>query len=189
MGCSKWRAHHHGGHLHCGHLNLAQSRLSVFLTMILLFTYLFYCLNGLCESSPSPVYYDHQTPNLATTTTNNNNKLPLDVGKDEDVAAASSHQDDSPVPVRLNSDHHLIVNDDVDSTLQKLGPSEGMSNMSSMTNGFGSQKFPRAVIIGVKKGGTRALLEFLRIHPDVRAVGAEPHFFDRFYDKGLEWYR
>lgn len=55
--------------------------------------------------------------------------------------------------------------------------------------GEGSKKLPRALIIGVKKGGTRALLEFLRVHPDVRAVGAEPHFFDRHYGNGLEWYR
>ena len=40
-----------------------------------------------------------------------------------------------------------------------------------------------------KKGGTRALLEAIRVHPDVRAVGVEPHFFDRNYEKGLEWYR
>ncbi|KAF7237520.1 Heparan sulfate glucosamine 3-O-sulfotransferase 6, partial [Varanus komodoensis] len=53
----------------------------------------------------------------------------------------------------------------------------------------GSRRFPQAIIVGVKKGGTRALLEFLRIHPDVRAVGAEPHFFDRCYEKGLLWYR
>ncbi|XP_004376026.1 heparan sulfate glucosamine 3-O-sulfotransferase 3A1 [Trichechus manatus latirostris] len=53
----------------------------------------------------------------------------------------------------------------------------------------GSKQLPQAIIIGVKKGGTRALLEFLRVHPDVRAVGAEPHFFDRSYDKGLAWYR
>ncbi|XP_039703330.1 heparan sulfate glucosamine 3-O-sulfotransferase 3A1 [Pteropus medius] len=53
----------------------------------------------------------------------------------------------------------------------------------------GSKQLPQAIIIGVKKGGTRALLEFLRVHPDVRAVGAEPHFFDRSYDKGLSWYR
>ncbi|XP_046532862.1 heparan sulfate glucosamine 3-O-sulfotransferase 3A1 [Equus quagga] len=53
----------------------------------------------------------------------------------------------------------------------------------------GSKHLPQAIIIGVKKGGTRALLEFLRVHPDVRAVGAEPHFFDRSYDKGLAWYR
>ncbi|TNN03251.1 hypothetical protein fugu_000280 [Takifugu bimaculatus] len=55
--------------------------------------------------------------------------------------------------------------------------------------GDGSKKLPQALIIGVKKGGTRALLEFLRVHPDIRAVGAEPHFFDRNYEDGLEWYR
>lgn len=48
---------------------------------------------------------------------------------------------------------------------------------------------PQALIIGVKKGGTRAVLEFLRLHPDVRAPGPEPHFFDRHYYMGLEWYR
>ncbi|XP_063076861.1 heparan sulfate glucosamine 3-O-sulfotransferase 3A1 [Engraulis encrasicolus] len=55
--------------------------------------------------------------------------------------------------------------------------------------GEGTKKLPQAIIIGVKKGGTRALLEFLRVHPDIRAVGAEPHFFDRNYDNGLDWYR
>ncbi|XP_029110065.1 heparan sulfate glucosamine 3-O-sulfotransferase 3A1-like [Scleropages formosus] len=55
--------------------------------------------------------------------------------------------------------------------------------------GEGTKKLPQAIIVGVKKGGTRALLEFLRVHPDVRAAGAEPHFFDRDYDKGLRWYR
>ncbi|XP_039587778.1 heparan sulfate glucosamine 3-O-sulfotransferase 6, partial [Passer montanus] len=55
--------------------------------------------------------------------------------------------------------------------------------------GGGSRRFPQAIIVGVKKGGTRALLEFLRAHPGVRAVGAEPHFFDRCYEKGLRWYR
>ncbi|KAF7248981.1 Heparan sulfate glucosamine 3-O-sulfotransferase 3A1 [Varanus komodoensis] len=53
----------------------------------------------------------------------------------------------------------------------------------------GTKRLPQAVIIGVKKGGTRALLEFLRVHPDVRAAGAEPHFFDRNYGRGLSWYR
>ncbi|KAF4531951.1 hypothetical protein B566_EDAN006643 [Ephemera danica] len=51
------------------------------------------------------------------------------------------------------------------------------------------RKLPEALIIGVKKGGTRALLEFIRIHPDVRAAGTEMHFFDRLYFKGFEWYR
>ncbi|KAF7705061.1 heparan sulfate (glucosamine) 3-O-sulfotransferase 3-like [Silurus meridionalis] len=52
-----------------------------------------------------------------------------------------------------------------------------------------ARRLPHALIIGVKKGGTRALLEFLRLHPDVRALGSEPHFFDRHYARGLTWYR
>ncbi|XP_042198506.1 heparan sulfate glucosamine 3-O-sulfotransferase 3A1-like [Callorhinchus milii] len=56
-------------------------------------------------------------------------------------------------------------------------------------SGDGVRKLPQAIIIGVKKGGTRALLQFVRVHPDVRAVGAEPHFFDRQYHRGLQWYR
>ncbi|CAL1296568.1 unnamed protein product [Larinioides sclopetarius] len=51
------------------------------------------------------------------------------------------------------------------------------------------RRLPGAIIIGVKKGGTRALLEMLRLHPDVVAPGPEIHFFDRHYDKGLQWYR
>jgi len=53
----------------------------------------------------------------------------------------------------------------------------------------GVRRLPQAIIIGVKKSGTRALLEFLRIHPDVRAPGPEVHFFDRNYNRGLDWYR
>uniref|UniRef100_W5LS27 Sulfotransferase n=1 Tax=Astyanax mexicanus TaxID=7994 RepID=W5LS27_ASTMX len=62
-------------------------------------------------------------------------------------------------------------------------------NQSEMPEDDGTKRLPQALIIGVKKGGTRALLEFLRVHPDVRAVGAEPHFFDRNYQNGLQWYR
>jgi len=51
------------------------------------------------------------------------------------------------------------------------------------------QRLPQAVIIGVKKGGTRALLEFLKEHPSVRAPSQEVHFFDRHYDRGFDWYR
>jgi [heparan sulfate]-glucosamine 3-sulfotransferase 3 len=52
-----------------------------------------------------------------------------------------------------------------------------------------SRQLPSALIIGVKKGGTRALLEFMRLHPDIRAAGSEVHFFDYHYAKGFHWYR
>lgn len=61
--------------------------------------------------------------------------------------------------------------------------------LQTQPGGEGNKRLPQAVIIGVKKGGTRALLEFLRVHPDVRAAGAEPHFFDRNYGRELAWYR
>lgn len=53
------------------------------------------------------------------------------------------------------------------------------------------KRLPNAVIIGVKKGGTRALLEILKIHPSIRACNSEVHFFDRDinYERGLSWYR
>lgn len=52
-----------------------------------------------------------------------------------------------------------------------------------------SRHLPDTLIIGVKKSGTRALLEFIRLHPDVRAAGSEVHFFDRHFQRGLRWYR
>ncbi|XP_058651961.1 heparan sulfate (glucosamine) 3-O-sulfotransferase 1-like1 [Onychostoma macrolepis] len=54
-----------------------------------------------------------------------------------------------------------------------------------------SKHAPHSIIIGVRKGGTRALLEMLDIHPDVAAAATELHFFDwdENYAKGFEWYR
>lgn len=155
MGCSKWTCAFNFGHLK------AQSKLSVFFTMIILFTYLFYCLNGYCDSLPRPVY-DQQG-------TFQNKLIPQDEHEAEQLGAYNAS---SLVRGKLADLYNSIQSSNI-----------------SIANNFGSKTFPQAIIIGVKKGGTRALLEFLRIHPDVRAVGAEPHFFDRFYDKGLEWYR
>lgn len=52
-----------------------------------------------------------------------------------------------------------------------------------------AKRLPGAIIVGVKKCGTRALLEYLKLHPDVRTAGQEVHFFDIHYDRGLDWYR
>ncbi|KAF7388905.1 hypothetical protein HZH66_010042 [Vespula vulgaris] len=54
-----------------------------------------------------------------------------------------------------------------------------------------SRHLPQAIIIGVRKCGTRALLEMLYLHPQIQKASGEVHFFDRDdnYGKGLEWYR
>ncbi|KAL5285732.1 HS3ST5 family protein [Megaselia abdita] len=54
-----------------------------------------------------------------------------------------------------------------------------------------SRRLPQSLIIGVRKCGTRALLEMLYLHPSIQKAGGEVHFFDRDenYLKGLDWYR
>ena len=45
-------------------------------------------------------------------------------------------------------------------------------------------------ITGVRKGGTRALLEMLTLHPSIRMAAQEVHFFDNEtnYARGYSWY-
>lgn len=76
-----------------------------------------------------------------------------------------------------------------------LSPRHDLRLVDSISDDVSSRRLrhfrslPTAIIIGVKKCGTRALLEFLRSHPEVRATGPETHFFDRYYGLGLDWYR
>ena len=53
------------------------------------------------------------------------------------------------------------------------------------------RRLPGALIIGVAKCGTGALISFLGFHPSVRIARDEVYFFDTDsnYAKGLEWYR
>jgi len=54
-----------------------------------------------------------------------------------------------------------------------------------------TRRLPQCLIIGVRKGGTRALLEFLSLHSGVNAEKQEVHFFDDDwrYSHGFNWYR
>ena len=44
------------------------------------------------------------------------------------------------------------------------------------------------MIIGSKKGSTRALIEFLKLHPKLKVARQEIHYFDKHYLNGEEWY-
>ncbi|XP_065364581.1 heparan sulfate glucosamine 3-O-sulfotransferase 6 [Calliphora vicina] len=113
----------------------------------------------------------------------------------------------SPLLTQNASVTNAPLKNDTNSTKTNTGlygvPFDSISNKSSPPILDGSPKYrllrqqgsrpsrhlPDTLIIGVKKSGTRALLEFIRLHPDVRAAGCEVHFFDRHYQKGLHWYR
>ncbi|XP_062995136.1 heparan sulfate glucosamine 3-O-sulfotransferase 1-like [Elgaria multicarinata webbii] len=63
-------------------------------------------------------------------------------------------------------------------------------NDSQVASEDWKQRLPKSIIIGVRKGGTRALLEMLSLHPQVAAAHSEVHFFnmEENYHKGLGWY-
>uniref|UniRef100_A0A3Q3L2E1 Sulfotransferase n=1 Tax=Mastacembelus armatus TaxID=205130 RepID=A0A3Q3L2E1_9TELE len=92
---------------------------------------------------------------------------------------------------KLDNCASLEVRSALDESAARRGSSDlgGQNKASSSSGSHWTDKLPNALIVGVKKGGTRAVLEFIRIHPDVRALGTEPHFFDRNYDRGMDWYR
>uniref|UniRef100_A0A8C8Z4X9 Sulfotransferase n=1 Tax=Prolemur simus TaxID=1328070 RepID=A0A8C8Z4X9_PROSS len=73
--------------------------------------------------------------------------------------------------------------------LRKAGTLQDDVQEGAAPNGSARQ-LPQTVIIGVRKGGTRALLEMLSLHPDVAAAENEVHFFDweEHYSQGLGWY-
>ncbi|XP_056143903.1 heparan sulfate glucosamine 3-O-sulfotransferase 3B1a [Lampris incognitus] len=141
-----------------------KNKLFVLCVMLSLWVYLIYCCVGYCATAPDPTagaVRGRRTPES-------------DAEYDNRGASVGASRD-------------LLNNDNDPDSRGDEWDEDGAT--AGFLNGSESKKLPRAIIIGVKKGGTRALLEFLRVHPDIRAVGAEPHFFDRNYDKGLEWYR
>ena len=49
---------------------------------------------------------------------------------------------------------------------------------------------PDFIIFGVSRSGTTSLYQYLAQHPNIEpCVIKEPHFFDQYYDRGINWYR
>ncbi|XP_059477195.1 heparan sulfate glucosamine 3-O-sulfotransferase 3B1-like isoform X2 [Neocloeon triangulifer] len=71
----------------------------------------------------------------------------------------------------------------------KVAPNLRRRYANEFGGGEKIRKLPDCIIIGAKKGGTRALLEFINIHPDVEISPFEVHFFnmERQYSRGLHW--
>ena len=51
-----------------------------------------------------------------------------------------------------------------------------------------ARRFPQVIIFGLRKGGTRALIDMLSSHPKIVSPREEIHFFDNSFEKGLQWY-
>lgn len=187
--------------LHVVSSSPVKNKLFVFCIMLSLWVYMIYCCVGYCSTMPSLMVStasSKHSQHLEKVDSNRTQPRLQNEGYLE-----SEHQEDpldSLDPLFGASPRDLLNNEnDLDSrggedwdeirSEQRTLDNNVVSSLFNESGPVESKKLPQAIIIGVKKGGTRALLEFLRVHPDIRAVGAEPHFFDRNYDKGLEWYR
>jgi hypothetical protein len=48
---------------------------------------------------------------------------------------------------------------------------------------------PDFIIIGTQRGGTTSLFRYLAAHPEIgQASRKEVHYFDRYYENGMDWY-
>lgn len=66
---------------------------------------------------------------------------------------------------------------------KRLDPTPGRIETAQL------RQLPDFVIIGTQRGGTTSLYRYLTEHPDVgSALCKEVHFFDRHYQKGMNWY-
>ncbi|XP_016414283.1 heparan sulfate glucosamine 3-O-sulfotransferase 3B1-like [Sinocyclocheilus rhinocerous] len=156
---------------HCHSTQPVKNKLFVFCIMLSLWVYMLYCCVGYCSTTPTFMMEERSSRNP-----------PRPLQKQD-------------LEMFLKSQSRDLLNNESDADSKGDGWEENKGDVvyvedSGVAGALNeTKKLPQAIIIGVKKGGTRALLEFLRLHPDIRAVGAEPHFFDRNYEKGLEWYR
>ena len=118
-------------------------------------------------------------------------------GKNQSVRYYSNHSSESEANTSVRN-LHFIVESKIRSDV-KLNELKNSSYLDKNRLRHGriwrnsteipAKRLPKVLIIGVKKAGTRALLEFLRAHPSIESPGPEPHFFDRNYHRGLHWYR
>lgn len=151
-----------------------KNKLFVFCIMLSLWVYMLYCCVGYCSTTPA-FMLDERSGRRPPPRPLQNQELEM-LFKTQSSGLLNNESDaESRGDGWEENKGEAIYDED--------------SGLTGALNGSETKKLPQAIIIGVKKGGTRALLEFLRLHPDIRAVGAEPHFFDRNYEKGLEWYR
>ncbi|XP_067914117.1 heparan sulfate glucosamine 3-O-sulfotransferase 3B1-like [Heterodontus francisci] len=169
-----------------------RKKLLLLFIMLLLWVYIFYSCAGLCVSVPSlppdsEAARPKSAPGSGAGISDLRSKLLLLRGQQQAGEAALG------LAAFRSASRDLLQDVDNPTELAEESPTavsgHSQKPLDLNQSGYGAKKLPQAIIIGVKKGGTRALLEFLRVHPDIRAVGAEPHFFDRHYDKGMEWYK
>ncbi|XP_041457958.1 heparan sulfate glucosamine 3-O-sulfotransferase 1-like [Lytechinus variegatus] len=67
--------------------------------------------------------------------------------------------------------------------VQHLKPNNELNSLGC------KQKLPKVLIIGARTSGTRTLNRLLGFHPQLATAAYEVKFFDKNFNRGLEWYK
>ena len=67
-------------------------------------------------------------------------------------------------------------------------PNEPISRSNNNALPLLAAKFPKVIIIGFGKSGTRTLYDFLLRHPSLTGPRTELRYFSNHFEKGLTWY-
>uniref|UniRef100_A0A336MHI9 Heparan sulfate glucosamine 3-O-sulfotransferase 5 n=1 Tax=Culicoides sonorensis TaxID=179676 RepID=A0A336MHI9_CULSO len=156
------------------------------------------------------ILYDSAVISLQTSTIPDTSRMTIlsnSVPNDGDSIVSQQHQNSPPDDFSSNNNNNDV---NVIRSLPYFSifnhvppppPSVSLNSISNINNNNNnnnrvhfpktSRRLPQCLIIGVRKCGTRALLEMLYLHPRIQKAAGEVHFFDRDenYLKGLEWYR
>lgn len=102
-----------------------------------------------------------------------------------------THLEPASVSISSSSFPSSSLTSAISSSSSSLLSSSSSSLPSLVASGPTEKRLPQVIIIGVRKCGTRALLEFLNLHSKIQKARDEVHFFDEDskYEQGLEWYR
>ncbi|KAH8373171.1 hypothetical protein KR009_000100, partial [Drosophila setifemur] len=166
----------------CSSFSLSSRSLAIALVVCVTLVYFSYSFNACLLASISRSLQQSNLRNLLTLTSSPRNDTSESEGSSTNTTRSSNHTSNtanSSQPT-TNAPAQTVT------TSQDGAPKYQLLRQQGLRP---SRHFPDTLIIGVKKSGTRALLEFIRLHPDVRAAGSEVHFFDRHYQRGLRWYR
>ncbi|XP_023172004.1 heparan sulfate glucosamine 3-O-sulfotransferase 3B1 [Drosophila hydei] len=163
----------------CHSLNLSSRSLAIVLVVCVTLVYFSYSFNACLLASISRTLQQSNLRNLLTLQQRNASSEAEATSNSTASSSANSNSSSSTTPILNSTVSNAIASVDGAPKYQMLRQ-QGLRP---------SRHLPDTLIIGVKKSGTRALLEFIRLHPDVRAAGSEVHFFDRHYQRGLRWYR
>lgn len=107
------------------------------------------------------------------------------VMKDPEQNVTEEDSDYDYDDVSATSDENHDEDDDSNDAFQDAEDEELCADVSDAPL---HKALPGAVIFGTKKGGTRALLEFLNIHSQIKRAKNEVHFYDKHWARGVDWY-